>query len=382
MSRFLLLLLAYLTVAAGRLRTRQLPIGTSAADHPTPEVVLRTNGSENIEKIVGNGVQSQQHGKGSEVATSKKVPIFMPSGNSKYPLVEQRVPRNFTQDEMIALNYTASRGFKNFQCTPSNTIFDLGFYDGADTKQYLEGGFCVKAFEADPYLAQLAVTNFGVWMSTGQLALANVALSPADSKGAEWKPFYLSKCTREWNSFYATVGCRSCVPPHVQDASACVQIPVRAMPCSVVFTSFGQPFYLKLDIEGAEPGCFDAMLAKEARPFLPQFVSSEITELSYLDKLYKIGFRSFKLVRQDSLHSGAGSHSGPWGNNALDCRQGASWRTYEEVRKEFSTILYKSFDPSDACPGGICPIHGNGCNRSATTYMWYDVHVTWGVPPQ
>lgn len=375
------LLFTYLPIATGRLRSsRQLPIDTSATDYPAPEVVgLRTNGSENID-IVGNGVHSQQSGKGSELATSKEVPIYMASGDSKHPLIEKRLSRNFTRDEMSALNYTASRGFKNFACTPSNTIFDLGFYDGADTKAYLEGGFCVKAFEADPSLINMGVLNFGVWMSTGQLALAHVALSPSESEGAQWKTFYLSKCTREWNSFYPTVGCRSCVPPHVPDYQACSQIPVRAVPCSAIFSTFGKPLYLKLDIEGAEPGCFEAMLSDKGRAFLPQYVSSEITELSYLDKLHEIGFRSFKLVRQDGLHSGIGSHSGPWGDNALDCRRGASWRTYEEVRAEFAMILYKPFNPSDACPGGICPIHGNGCNRTATTYMWYDVHVTWGLP--
>lgn len=367
-ARQVLLVSAYLQVAVGRIRTRQFPIGASQPGRPTSEIVgLRAKSSEGIE----------DHG--SEIATTKELPVFVPSGNLKQPLVERRFSRNFTNDEMSALNYTESHGFKTPQCTASNTVFDLGFYDGADSKAYLEGGFCVVAIEADPYLVQLALTNFGVWLSTGQLRLANVALSPPGNM-EKWTTFYLSKCTREWNSFYSTVGCRSCVPPHEIDMNACVQIPVKALSCKAVFGTFGQPHYLKLDIEGAEPGCFEAMQDPQVKPYLPQYLSSEITEVEYLDQLYQLGFRSFKLVRQDALHSGIGSHSGPWGNNALDCRGGTSWRTYEVARAEFAQIIYKPFNASDPCPGGICPIHGNGCNRSAQTYMWYDVHVTWGLP--
>lgn len=364
------LVFTYPQIAMGRIRVRQSPIGAAVSDHPTSEIVgLRAKSSQKID------------GKGSEIAATKELPVFMPSGDLKHPMVEERFSRNFSHDEISALNYTTSRRSSTFTCTASNTVFDLGFYDGADSKAYLEGGFCVVAIEADPSLVQMALANFGVWLTTGQLRLANVALSP--DKGSEkWATFYLSKCTREWNSFYSTVGCRSCVPPHVPDLQACTAVPVQSIPCGAVFGTFGKPHYLKLDIEGAEPGCFEAMLTPEVKQYLPQFVSSEITELSYLDNLYKIGFRSFKLVRQDALHSGVGSHSGPWGNNALDCRGGASWRTYEEVHAEFSQILYKPFNPSDACPGGICPIHGNGCNRTATTYMWYDVHVSWGLPTQ
>jgi len=372
--RFVLLALTSLQVAAGRIRILQSPIaagastGKSASIHSASDdvVKLRAKTSKNVV------------GRGSEIAATKELPVFMPSGENN-TLVEQRFAHNFTRDEMNALNYTRSHGMTTYQCTKSNTVFDLGFYDGADSKAYLEGGYCVVGIEADPYLVQVALANFAVWISTGQLRLANVALSPSgfDKK---WQVFYLSKCTREWNSFYATVGCRSCVPPHVPDSTACNQIPVKSIPCTGVFSTFGQPQYLKLDIEGAEPGCFQAMQIPELKPYLPEFLSSEITELSYLDTLYKIGFRSFKLVRQDWLHSGVGSHSGPWGNHALDCKAGPAWRTYEEARAEFAQILYKPFNPSDPCPGGICPIHGQGCNRTATTYMWYDVHVTWGLP--
>jgi len=349
------------------IQSRAKPVAPVAQGHSTSDTVGLRVGSK----------KAPSSFRGSEVAATEALPVWMLSGDNK-SLAAQHFTHNFTYAEMSALNYAKQRAF---QCTPGNTVFDLGFYDGADSKAYLDGGFCVVGIEADPYLVQMAVTNFAVWLSTGQLRLGNVALSP-EGAAESWTTFYMSKCTKEWNSFYHTVGCRSCEPPHVPDPNSCTHTQVKSIPCTSVFHTFGQPHYLKLDIEGAEPGCFAVMKDPAYKTVLPTFVSSEITELSYLDTLYQVGYRSFKLVRQDYLHSGLSSHSGPWGNNALDCRGGATWRTYAEVRAELALVLLKPFDPSDKCPGGICPVHGQGCNKTATSYMWYDVHVTWGFPPK
>jgi len=109
------------------------------------------------------------------------------------------------------------------------------------------------------------------------------------------------------------------------------------------------------------------------------FVSTEITELEYLDYLAALGYKGFKLVRQDQLASADGSTTGPWGDNALDCRTGPWWRGYDEVRAEFVSILNKPLKPTDPCPGGIMPIHGSP--KPAAAYMWYDLHATL-TPPQ
>lgn len=258
-----------------------------------------------------------------------------------------------------------------FACVASNTVFDLGFYDGADSSAYLVHGMCVVGVEADPDLYAAGAVNFQAYVASGQLTLANAAIAPSGNSG-QWTTFYRNHCNKEWNSFYDTVGCRACDPPHTVDPVNCEEVRVQAATCKDILLTFGVPKYLKLDIEGAEPGCFVA-IQELGIGWLPQYISSEITEMSYIDSLNNLGYTGFKLVRQDSLHSGASSQSGPWGDWAWDCRVGLAWRSYAEVRLEMSQILIRPYDVAEPCSGGIFPIHSREPN-SQGNYIWYDLH--------
>lgn len=310
-----------------------------------------------------------------------EVPVYVPSGDKRHPIAQHSVAHNFSRQEADAVIYSQKHGLAPqglYPCAENWTVFDLGFYDGADSKSYLEGGFCVVGVEADPDLVQEAVGGFAVWMATGQLRMANIAVAPSQHS-EEWSTFYRNKCTREWNSFYDTVGCRSCEPPHLVDRRACDEVPIRAIPCAQIFYEFGVPHYLKLDIEGAEPGCFEALsnlTQLNLQP--PQFISAEITQLTYLDALHGLGYQAFKLVRQDRLRSSTSTQTGPWGHNALDCRTGTLWRTYAEAYAEMQGILTKTWDSVDPCPGGVCSIHDQNCKGNLG--MWYDVHVALVAP--
>jgi FkbM family methyltransferase len=307
------------------------------------------------------------------------LPLYVPSKDKEHPLVQRQFQFNFTAKQADDVNFSRSHGLVagGTACAKHNTIFDVGFYDGADSKTYLAGGYCVVGVEADPDLVAQALQNFAVFIANGQLQLANVAISP-EGDATAWSVFYRSKCNKEWNSFYETVGCRACHPPHHVDHNACEQVKVTATDCGGLFATFGVPQYLKLDIEGAETGCFQAL--GRVGQTLPQFISAEITELVYIDTLHRLGYQGFKLVRQDRLISVStrSSQSGPWGDNALDCRVGPMWRTYGEIRLEMHNILNKGLDPHDPCPGGTLPIRSSAKQESAY-YMWYDIHATLTV---
>lgn len=258
-----------------------------------------------------------------------------------------------------------------FGCVASNTVFDLGFYDGADSNAYLVHGMCVVGIEADPDLYAAGVANFQTYVASGQLTLANAAIAPSGNTG-QWTTFYRNVCNKEWNSFYDTVGCRACEPPHTIDPVNCEAVQVQSATCKDILLTFGLPKYLKLDIEGAEPGCFRAIQELGAG-WLPQYISAEITEIAYIDSLHSLGYTGFKIVRQDGLHSGASSQSGPWGDWAWDCRVGLAWRSYAEVRAEMNQILIRPYDVAEPCSGGIFPIHSREPN-SQDNYIWYDLH--------
>lgn len=260
-------------------------------------------------------------------------------------------------------------------CNETNTIWDLGFFDGGDAALYLNAGYCVVAVEADPTLVQSGSRLFDKRINSKQLKLLNLALKPergAGERSANGMTFWRSKCKKQWNSFFRAVGCRACAPPHKIDPEACWSTEVSTASCGDLFTKYGTPHYMKIDIEGAEPGCFESMETLVANGVsLPKFISAEVTNPNYVDMLHKLGYKRFKLVNQAQLMNKGKGHSGPWGDNAFDCRVGKEWRTYKEVREEVVRVnMPKDPDNMDAqCPRGVSDIREEGIAN-----VWYDVH--------
>jgi len=241
--------------------------------------------------------------------------------------------------------------------TKQELVFDFGFFNGMDSWAYLQEGLRVVAVEADPTQVQAAQTNgnFMPYLASGQLQILNIAIAPASQDADSMLPFYFSKCTKEWNSFYSSIGCRNCQNYAVEDPNSCTTQDVMAKPCASVLASHGTPMYFKLDIEGAEAGCYHA-LSKLPAASVPFFISAEVGDNTLVDKLAAFGYTSFKLVRQQSGHSGA------WGDKALDCRTGGLWRSTEGARTELQQIFVKGAVPNDPCPA------------SGVGSSWYDLH--------
>lgn len=281
----------------------------------------------------------------------------------------------FLQDKALALklrNSTSSLTFDNHNVSvqaprvdllPGNLVFDFGFYNGADSRSYLTAGFNVVAIEADPTLVAKAEKDkqLSEFMKKGQLKLLNKAIAPAGAQ--PWTTFYMNKCTKEWNSFYASIGCRSCTAPYHEDptGAACEKVPVEANTCQAIMQQHGVPQYFKLDIEGAESGCYSAlsMLPEMVRPL---FISGEVGDAALVDTFHNLGYKSFKLVQQSSGVTGA------WGNKARDCRTGELWRSYLGAKAEISAMLTKPAVAGDVCPGSL--VGG----------VWYDMHASRQIP--
>jgi hypothetical protein len=228
-----------------------------------------------------------------------------------------------------------------------------------DSWAYLQAGFKVVAVEADPSLVTAATqnANFIPSLQNAQLTLLNFAIAPAQQTVPAWLPFYMNKCTKEWNSFFSNVGCRSCAAPHGEDPTACIPQNVLATPCASVLQQHGIPKYFKLDIEGAEDGCYHALgqLPEASRPL---YLSGEVTNDKLIDTYAQLGYKSFKIMRQE------GGHSGAWGDGVMDCRTGKLWRSVDGARQELQQIHQKAANPADPCPG------------FATGNVWYDVHAS------
>jgi FkbM family methyltransferase len=173
-------------------------------------------------------------------------------------------------------------------------IYDVGMHRAEDTEFYLAKGFRVVAVEASPDLCQAAAARLRQQVDSGQLTIVHAAV--AETSGPV--DLYLNPHT-EWNT----------IRPQWSDRNAKIGSPsadVVSVP-GVVFhelvTKHGTPYYLKIDIEGADVLCIESLRA----PDIPRYLSIESDKLSWsgimheFDVLQKLGYRRFKVVGQHLL---------------------------------------------------------------------------------
>src|SRR5207245_961393 len=126
-------------------------------------------------------------------------------------------------------------------------IFDVGAHNGDDTGYYLEKGYRVVAVEANPLLAQSMTARFEAAIDAGRLTVLNVGI--AQESGT--LPFWVNDDNSVWSSFDREVGGRH--------GSRCHAIDIECVSLDALIRQFGAPHYLKIDIEGYDRICLDAL---------------------------------------------------------------------------------------------------------------------------
>ena len=164
-------------------------------------------------------------------------------------------------------------------------IYDVGLHDGSDTAYYLALGFRVLAIEANSSLAEAARQRFSAEIADGRLELLNVGI--AAQRGIA--RFWICDDHDEWSSFERAVASRNGCAHHAVD--------VPTVPFGELLARHGIPHYCKIDIEGSDHLCLEAM-----RPgFAPAYVSMELmrsTRVDPLAMLCELGYRRFKIIDQ------------------------------------------------------------------------------------
>ncbi len=256
--------------------------------------------------------------------------------------------------------------------TNKKLIFDIGMNIGQDTRQYLNLGFDVIAVEADPELVRKNKKKFKNEIKEGRLVIINYGIS--DKKGI--LSFYKNLKTSAWSSFNKESATRNNTPYEV--------VQVECILAKDLFQKYGIPYYMKVDIEGYDYLCIEA-LDKEMG--LPKYVSSEASSIKILEMLYAKGYKWFKIINQANgfkpmnkneknklfpyyLHIKNGlllrfqkffpvkypySSTGPFGENTK-----GNWLTYEEV-----TFKYYEFYGADE-------------KQRLNNISWFDFHAKLG----
>jgi FkbM family methyltransferase len=169
-----------------------------------------------------------------------------------------------------------------------NVVFDVGMFDGADTSYYLEKNFRVVAVEANPLLAALAEERMEEYRRSGQLHIVNGAI------GENGQAVELTVCGED-------LGSSSIYASQVDGRFPIGKYNVPGVKLESLFQEHGIPFYLKIDIEGADGICVRA-LTPAARP---KYLSFEIGSdfLDLLEHISSIGYTEFKIINQCNFRS-------------------------------------------------------------------------------
>jgi FkbM family methyltransferase len=176
-----------------------------------------------------------------------------------------------------------------------NLIIDVGVHQGEDTEYYLKKGFRVVGIEADPQLYNNIKHKLQPYIDNGQLQLLNLAIAPQDGEIT----FYANLNHSVWGTIS---------PDWVQRnkifGTNSQEITVQGCKFENILQQFGIPYYLKVDIEGADMLCVKALQHFDTKP---QFISIESDKNSWnnllaeFNILKKLGYQKFKIISQQNI---------------------------------------------------------------------------------
>jgi FkbM family methyltransferase len=173
----------------------------------------------------------------------------------------------------------------------TDLIYDVGFHHGEDTEFYLNKGFKVVAIEAHPALYQAGREKFARYVESGRLILLNVAVAETSGRIS-----FFESDNDVWGSIR-----RDAAHRNERLGAGWREITVEGRHFGEILRQHGVPYYLKVDIEGADLLCLKALADFGERP---RYVSieAEVDVLSGIRHeiavLSELGYARFKIVRQ------------------------------------------------------------------------------------
>ncbi|HLO88890.1 MAG TPA: FkbM family methyltransferase [Nostocaceae cyanobacterium] len=176
-----------------------------------------------------------------------------------------------------------------------NLIIDVGVHLGEDTEFYLKKGFRVIGIEAHPQLYETTKKRLKPYIDDGQLQLLNLAIAPQDGEIT----FYANSDISVWGTTSP-----DWVKRNEAFGTNSIAMTVKSSKFENILQQFGIPYYLKVDIEGADLLCVKALQHFDSKP---QFISIESSKTSWsglLEEfalLKELGYQKFKVIKQDNI---------------------------------------------------------------------------------
>lgn len=229
-------------------------------------------------------------------------------------------------------------------------IYDFGMNEGLNIDYYLKKGFPVVGVEANPLLCKEVASEFSMAIKSGQLRIENCALS--NSSSSELVDFYIHKFHSVLSQF---------PQPALCDIHNFNPIKIKQRKASDIIKQYGEPYYIKIDIEHCDHVILLDLFANNIKP---PYLSSEIHKVDVFAILLAMGYETFNLV------------DGP----SIDIR-------YRNIKIETATGIQPfSFKTHSAGPFGVdlkTPwLEKNDFNLLLIKHKlgWKDVHATTVIP--
>ncbi len=183
----------------------------------------------------------------------------------------------------------------------SDLIYDIGMHKGEDTDFYLQKGFRVIAFEADPDFVQGCRIRFKQYIDQKQLTIVEGAILDPNSKQAGQKRvlFYKNDTVSAWGTV-----CDDWTERNARRNTVSSTIEVDVVDFGSILVQYGIPHYMKIDIEGCDMTCVKTLKQFRERP---DYISIESDKTSIaqnqseIDALVELGYDSFQAVEQSAI---------------------------------------------------------------------------------
>lgn len=173
-------------------------------------------------------------------------------------------------------------------------VYDVGAHKGEDTAFYLAKGYRVVAFEANADLIRECERRFAAEIAAGRLTLVEGAVTDSDAPSVRFYRHPLST----WGTTTDEMVTRNLlVAP-----SEAVDVP--SVDFAAKLRETGMPSFMKIDIEGSDMLCLQALLEFEQRP-QSLSVESHKTDWSRIEQefalLARLGYDRFAVVQQGDI---------------------------------------------------------------------------------
>ena len=192
-----------------------------------------------------------------------------------------------------------------------NLIFDVGAHRGQDAEYYLKKGYRVVAVEAEPVHVAFMQTRFPEAVADGRLTIVGRAIAAHHGEVT----FYRNKTV----SVYGTVE-PEWAKRNIEVGTQVEEITVDSITAQELFSQYGIPFYLKVDIEGSDLLVLEALKGFLARP---PYLSIE-SDSPCLDNILRqfstmkdLGYEEFKIVPQHLIQDQRSPMVSAHGNSCI-----------------------------------------------------------------